>query len=321
MRVGPMLTGVLSYTPFWNSWDSWKFQKIGRRMGGSAIYCYSVWLRHLVIAYEEGFTSLPDVIAELGPGSSIGTGLAGMLSGANKYYALDVVEYGTADRNIDLFRELLELFRKREDIPDDSTFPKLRPRLKSYKFPHHILTDERLNNSLKRGRIQAIEDAIINSNMGDTAISIKYFVPWYDTSITEKSSVDMIYSQSVLEHVENLGNTYQCMSLWLKPNGYMSHEIDFGCHGMAKHWNSHWACSDFLWKIIKGRKTYLLNREPYSKHVNLHKRFGFAIIKSCKVQDLTGIVRKNLSHRFEDISDEDIVTRGAHILSVKQSGD
>ena len=48
----------------------------------SARYCYTIWLRHLSILYKNGFTKIPDTIAELGPGDSIGTGLAGLLSGS-----------------------------------------------------------------------------------------------------------------------------------------------------------------------------------------------------------------------------------------------
>ena len=58
----------------------------------SARYCYSVWLRHLVMAYDSGLLQRPPAtVAELGPGDSIGIGLAALLSGARKYHALDVV--------------------------------------------------------------------------------------------------------------------------------------------------------------------------------------------------------------------------------------
>src|SRR3977135_940863 len=38
----------------------------------SARYCYSVWLRHLVNAWQQGLHTLPEVVVELGPGSSQG---------------------------------------------------------------------------------------------------------------------------------------------------------------------------------------------------------------------------------------------------------
>jgi hypothetical protein len=270
-----------------------------------------------VIAHKNGLTNVPDVIAEIGPGNSIGVGLAALISGANKYYALDVVEYATTKRNVEIFDELVELFGKRETVPDESEFPRVKPRLKSYKFPNYILTDERLGILLEASRIETIRDAILNPN-SNGPISIKYFAPWYDVLALKRNSVDMIFSQAALEHIEDLSKAYETMYLWLKPSGYMSHQVDFKCHGTANCWNGHWAHSDFMWKIIRGKRPYLLNREPYATHVNLQKKSGFEIISSIKVENLNGIERKDLSPRFKYISDDDLVTEGANILSVKK---
>lgn len=71
-----IVKGFLTFIPGW--------QWIRRKEGGgasSARYCYSVWLRHRTLAARCGFTSQPKTVAELGPGDSIGTGLAGLLSG------------------------------------------------------------------------------------------------------------------------------------------------------------------------------------------------------------------------------------------------
>ena len=56
-------------------------------------YCYSVWLRHLVMARRGGLAAVPQAVAELGPGDSLGLGLAAILSGASRYFAFDVVQY------------------------------------------------------------------------------------------------------------------------------------------------------------------------------------------------------------------------------------
>lgn len=47
----------------------------------SARYCYSVWLRHLEKLFEAGATDIPRVVGELGPGRSIGVGIAALLGG------------------------------------------------------------------------------------------------------------------------------------------------------------------------------------------------------------------------------------------------
>jgi len=73
----------------------------------SARYCYTVWLRHLSILYKNRFSKIPNTIAELGPGDSIGTGLAGLISGSKKFYALDVIEHTNIKKNISIFDELV----------------------------------------------------------------------------------------------------------------------------------------------------------------------------------------------------------------------
>ena len=52
-------------------------------------------------------------VAELGPGDSLGTGIAALLSGVEKYYALDVKPYFNNAINLEMFDRLLELFQRR----------------------------------------------------------------------------------------------------------------------------------------------------------------------------------------------------------------
>ena len=113
------------------------------------------------MAHENGLSTQPNILAELGPGDSLGIGLAALISGANRYYSFDVRHAGNK-RNIEIFDELVELFKKREHIPDETEFPCMKPYLKAYGFPAHILTDERLNESLKQDRIRSIRNALLN---------------------------------------------------------------------------------------------------------------------------------------------------------------
>jgi hypothetical protein len=122
----------------------------------TARYCYFIWLSHLIMADKNGLSTEPKVVAELGPGDSIGVGLAALLSEANKYYAFDVVKYIDTKRNLEIFNELVNLFKNREEIPNDFRFPEVEPYLKSIKFPSHILTEDRLDDALKPDRIESI---------------------------------------------------------------------------------------------------------------------------------------------------------------------
>ncbi len=315
MNIKPVLKGIATYIPGLCSLTS-------RGTGGtiSSRYCYSVWLRHIVMAHKNGLSTELDAVAELGPGDSLGIGLAALISGANKYYALDVVKHANNKRNLEVFDELVDLFKKRESIPGEFEFPKVKPYLESYEFPNDILTDERLNKTLKQDRIESIRNALLNLGGGvRDNVQISYFVPWHDSKVIEEEAIDMIYSQAVLEHVDDLAHTYEVLYRWLKPGGFMSHQIGFVSHGITKKWNGYWAYPDFIWRLIKGKRPYLLNREPISTHINFLQKFGFEVVCKIKIKDTSGIQREQLATRFKNISDDDLTTIAAFIQAVKKT--
>ena len=258
MKIRPLIGGLATFFPIVN-------KLCARKTGGSlsARYCYSVWLRHLVMTSQKGGAQIPSIVAELGPGDSLGMGLAALLSGADLYYALDLVETTNVERNVEVFDELVELFGRRERVPDELEFPRIKPYLDSYEFPSQLLSNDHLDRMLAPDRVKLLRDSILNIDSSDSVI--KFAVPWHGTDIIVKDSVDHIFSQAVFEHVDDLENTYNTLHLWLKPGGLMSHQIDFKSHGTAELWNGHWQYSDWIWKMIRGRRPYLINREPYSR--------------------------------------------------------
>lgn len=284
-------------------------RKCGIGATTSARYCYAVWLRHLIHARNCGLSGIPETVAELGPGGSIGCGLAALLSGASRYYALDAVNMISIDENVRVFDELGDLFLSRASIPDDDEFPEIYPPLDSYEFPSTVLTDDLLGKSLNRRRIQQIRDSISDGDM------ITYRAPWSDPSCIPTESVDLIYSQAVLEHVDDLPTVYRCMQTWLRPGGYSSHAIDFRSHGMSDAWNGHWTCGDLLWKAIRGKRPYLINRAPCSTHVDLQRAHGFDVAAQIAKSTDSEIRRSDLSRRFARMCDSDLATRVVFLVA------
>jgi SAM-dependent methyltransferase len=284
-----------------------------------ARYNYSVWLRHLVYAYKNGARETPRVVAELGPGRSLGIGLAALLSGAEKYYALDVAPYAKRKINIKVFNELIQLFDERAPIPDENEFS-TTPLLDSYDFPHHILTETRIEGSSEK--VAKIKDEL-NALPGSTGSDemIYYVAPWNGSDVIREQSVDMILSEAVMEHVDDLNATYRALSQWLKPGGLLSQAVDFRSHGVALKWNGHWAYSDFQWKLIRGKRPYLINREPCSTHINYFEKYALNIVCELRQKDdVTGIQRGSLSHRFQNLSPDDFTTQIAFFQCAKIGG-
>ncbi len=284
----------------------------------SARYCYSVWLRHLVLASKSGMVGVPATVAELGPGDSLGIGLAALLSGADRYYGLDVVRHSTDERNEKIFKELIELFRQKAPIPGEQEFPNIFPLLDNYNFPQEILTADILAKSLDPKRLNAIEAELKNPLPAGQGM-LTYFVPWDDPAVIRPGTVDFIFSQFVLEHVNDLPLTYRALREWLSPTGLMSHMIDFRCHGTAKEWNGHWAYGSFLWSQIKGGRPFLLNREPVGSHLSLLEKNNFRLVKSLLYDKNSGsISRQQLAEGFRHFSERDLHTWGVFMQAEKQ---
>jgi len=285
----------------------------------SARYCYAVWMRHLCLARQSSAPGRFQVVAELGPGDSLGLGLAALLSGARTYYAFDIVPYTRNDRNLQVLRELVEIFRRQTPIPDATEFPEVRPQLQDWSFPRGLLTDEYLGETLDPARVAAIERALLGvKESRGGPIEIRYQAPWNATESIHEDSVDLIFSQAVLEHIDDLEGTYRAMHRWLRPDGLLSHQIDLRAHYLDRRWNAHWSYSDFTWKVIRGRRPYLLNRQPLSAHLSLLDRTGFEVLRILKHQRPSAVRREQLAKRFRQISEEDMTTSGVYIQARKR---
>jgi hypothetical protein len=288
-----------------------------RRTGGTttARYCYSVFLRHLVMMKRYGATTAPLRVAEIGPGDSIGTGLAALLAGAERYDGFDVKAYNSNEQTRALFEELVALLEARASIPDNTELPQVHPHLESYAFPADILTDARLARSLAPERIERIRRDLRDPQ--PTGGMVGYVAPWHGAAAIEPGAVDWIFSQAVMEHVDALQETYDACFAWLKPGGIMTHEIDFRSHGMTPDWNGHWGWSDVTWRLIRGARPWLFNREPYSSHASAMRRAGFVIKGQQAATRDDGIGRRRLAARFRAMSDDDLRTSTAFVVAGK----
>jgi hypothetical protein len=283
-----------------------------RGTGGtcSARYCYTVWMRHLVKAEAAGMPTQHSCVAELGPGDSLGVGLSALLSGAPRYVALDAKSHANPDQNLTIFEELVSLFCRREPIPDDVEFPLVRPKLQDYSFPSRILSEERLASALSPSRIDEIRAAVLGRST--RGVVLEYRAPWTDPSVVVPGSVDFLFSQAVLEHVDDLERTYGAMRAWVKPTAFLSHSIDFTSHSITRSWNGHWTLGDSTWKIVRGTRPYLINRKPLSYHLGLLSKYGFALVHLEKQHALVNPAFR-AAPRFSGMDRADLSTCGAFV--------
>lgn len=296
-----LLKGVATYVPLLD-----QARKRRARTGGtsSARYCYSIWLRHLVLLNAHGFDPAGARVAELGPGDSVGVGLAALLSGAASYSALDVVEYGGRDRWLRILDELALLFEQRQSVPGDSEFPGVRPLLSVYDYPAACLRAV----DLSAGRLRALREDLAASR----GRLLRFVCPWSDRGQLEKNSVELLFSQAVLEHVVDLEATYAAMYEWVRPGGLCSHVVDFRAHHVSREWNGHWRFPELLWRLASGRREFTLNRRTLTDHLTCIRSLGFEVLHQQLDRREDGVKRSALARPFRDLPEEDLRTSVAH---------
>jgi hypothetical protein len=288
---------------------------IGKHRTDEARYCYSVWLRHLSRAAASGLDTDPKSVAELGPGDSIGIGIASVLTGVERYHAFDAGAHANTPRTLEILDTLVDLFRARAAIPDGAEFARVSPSLEDYRFPEQLLSSDRMRAALDQKRLARIRESLLHLGSADSMI--QYRAPWRTQGAVQRNALDMIFSQSVLEHAHGLADVYRSMFAWLKPGGYMSHQIDFKCHGSAREWNGHWTYSDLMWNLVRGKNVWLINRLPYSAHMRFMKSSGFRIVTEQLVKNESRITRSQLAPKFRLIPDRDLSTADAYVLAAK----
>jgi len=283
-----IMKGIASHTPYLFNHLQNKLQRKGN--AASAAYCYKVWLTHLTKAHETGLNTRPEVVIELGPGASNGTGIAAKHTGVTHYYGIDTY---TPSYIIDarIGKEIETLFAQKKPIPDHKAFPRFRPLLDDYSFPTFLQEDM------------------------PTAQKVMRYNSWDDT---REESADMILSHAVMEHVDNIEYHYKKMHSRLKKGGYMQHHIDFGSHRNATEWNGHWAYDDRTWKLMLGARKNFLNRHTYADHKKAIEKAGFTIVYAERELKHDGIKRAQLKGRYKTISDEDLQTKSVFLQAVKQ---
>jgi hypothetical protein len=309
IRTRTLATGVLSYLPGAREVYRRHFFKPGT---ASAMGCYGIWLKHVSLARQSGMAEMPRTVVELGPGASIGVGLAAMICGAEEYYGLDAVPSMERGGTLALFDELVELFRQRAIPRNAGGFP----RYGAGGFPARLLPRAMLDPLLCDDRIRRlrcdVERFVYGVYQGG---AIRYAAPWEEKDLGCAGEVDFLISHAVLQHVESMNDIIAGIARLLCPGGYSSHQVSFDSHGITAAWNGHWACPDWAWNLALGKKDFLINRMPHSALLAAIRQSGLEVAADLVREDATGMARGSLHEDWAWLEDSDVVTRDAFVVA------
>jgi SAM-dependent methyltransferase len=300
--------GIVTYVP-----GGWRLAE--RATGGtdSAAYCYEVWLRHLHFARDAGLDADPAVVAEIGPGDSLGAGIAALLTGASTYVAVDRVRYAATERDVAMVEEIRALLARRTPVRIVVGGVTIAPDIP----PDAVLGEARLSAAVAPSRAEAIRRALRRPGATHDGVRLLYSAG-ADATLDLVEVADAVFSQAVLEHVDDLQSMYAGIHAALRPGGWMSHAIDFKSHAFAREWNGHWTFSDPLWGLIRGRRRYAINRAPLSTHLALIDSAAFEIVNVERATRESALSRSELAPRFRRLSEDDLSTASALVQAVKR---
>jgi len=242
------LKGLLTYVPGVTFVLNRK-KKMSTHSGSIAGFCYSLWLSILRGFEENGIRPKLCSVGEIGTGGSLGVGICALLTGSQKYFALELDQLFDKESNLQLLDELVLLFQNRSKIPDK--FKQLNIKANNLDFPDHLIEPTFLNNDL----VAEIRSDIDSGFTTQKRISI---VKNWENQHSFK--LDFIFSRAVMEHVNNPAAVYNAAAKHLKKDLFMFHDIELHSHGLTKEIDGHHKIPEFLWKIMQGRRPFLLNR-------------------------------------------------------------
>ncbi len=280
----------------------------------SASYCYGVWLKHMTFLLSHSNASLPEHVAELGPGDSLGVGYAMLLGGAKRYSAFDVVEHASdVSTALSVFDRLQEMIAEKVPRPLKG-WPDFDEFLDDNLFPSGLLHDTHLVKALAAERVNSLRKSISGDKSSEHAEAIRYVAPWSDVNTLQENVMDLVFSHSVLEYMDDLDACYQRQWQWLRPGGYISHQIDLTGHSLSANWDGFRGYGEKTWSLVRGKRPFGLNRQPCSAHIDAIKRAGFDIVLDFRRYAEPETVPAT---RWSELSTEDLSTSGLFVQARK----
>jgi len=227
---------------------------------------------------------LPNVILELGPGNTVGFGLVAMLLYESDYMSLDIGEFFDPTVNLVALDEIYEqlsagtfdssdisinFMPKNHNTIQVRDIQKLSPSGTTISDRYYLLRS-RIQEPLPYPLKERWTTPILQKETSSIFLSSR--------RIPDPTRVEAVFSQAVLEHIDDLPGLFIHLVSTGAPGAIHSHHVDLSCHDLTREWNGHWAFSEAQWRIIRGRRPQFINRATESYLLTLFNNLDLPIL-------------------------------------------
>lgn len=217
-------------------------------------------------------------VLEIGPGNSLAIALLFLASGAKKVFLVDRYKH---------------LFW---DEADSEFHMQLMKRIEHFPFASEAF--QSINIDTSKGVIE-FDHERIQYQIGDVS-----YLP------LENETIDIVFSNAVLEHVHEISKAIGELSRVTKSGGYGIHEID-----LRDHFHIHanplrlLGYPDGLWNAMTYYRPGYTNRLRLSDYTHIFEESGFLTIKVIVTRRYEGDLSKiKMAKKFLDYTSDDIKT-------------
>lgn len=254
--------GLITFVPGVSSLLN-KRKKKSRHSSSNAEFAYSLWLSVLVFLRENNIKANLNNIGEVGNGGSLGLAFCAILTGSQKYYDLEFYDNININEQLRLLDQIAQLFQNKTPI---RKYDSINIKIKNYNFPADIVLPDREQIFLIEKLRTEIESGFVNSKL------ISIIDNW---ELAPRLALDFVFSRAVMEHVKDPSEVYASIKNHLKEGSYMFHDIELHSHRLTKSIDGHLQIKPFWWRIINGKRPFLMNRWTFTDHLNEVEKQGF----------------------------------------------
>jgi SAM-dependent methyltransferase len=258
----------------------------GRRTGPmyDPEYVFGILSIHLRAMASAGMSTRGFRALELGPGNSLAQAFLLAVLGAERVLAVDVKRYATPESGRGVYRACLRRLDERLEQDD-------------------ALKPFRTEGSGERARELLPEGAAFPC----LGRRLDYRITRGRALPAETGSMDLAYSCSVLEHVEEPRAVYTDLARVLRAGGLMSAVIDVSDHHRPGTLDF-LRYGDRLWHRMQSRSAAATNRLRACDHLRLIEDAGFEILSTRRRLAEAPPDPSELSPRFRSYSPEELRT-------------